>query len=298
MLSVYLGVCDEDGMLSFPSESEDEGSVETTSRDWGGLALRLPGAMGAGAAADLGEDFRSFLVLGLRGPLVPAVCLVWGTTGAVSLSTLKPPLGSSTTGGFSDFFGCFLPTRLREFVPLSHCAGDFWRPRPPSAPFCGARRSLLGGGNAESFEPPPWLPWPRPELLSRPSFLYLGGVLLLSWVFLIQFSSCHLLEPWGWRGENKNKQLSGWKHLLRKSGWQFVVSLHRVRPAVGVRWLHCPMCCFHSHCRSPSCSLSRCGCSSRPSIAQLLHCYCCLKDKRGKRCYCAFILKGMRLLSH
>lgn len=45
--------------------------------------------------------------------------------------------------------------------------------------------------------------------------------------------------------------------------------------AVGARWLRCLSCCFHSRCRSPSCSLSRCGCWSHPSIDRLLHCYCC-----------------------
>ena len=163
MLSVYLGVCDEDGMLSFPSESDDDESVSTNSRDFwevlvGALALRLSAVVVTAAAVGLGEDFGSFFMLGFREPLVGALGREGGFSGAGSLSTLRPPLGSSTTGGFSDFLGCFLPTLLRGFVPPSLWAGDFCRPRPPSAPFCAALRSLLGVGAVESFDPPPWLP--------------------------------------------------------------------------------------------------------------------------------------------
>lgn len=161
MLSVYLGVCDDDGMLSFPSESDDEESVSTNSRDFcevlvGALALRLSAVATAGAVG-LGEGLVSLLMLGLRDPLVAAFVRRGGISGAGSLSTLRPPLGSTTTGGFSDFFGCFLPTLLRGLAPPSLWAGDFCRPRPPSAPFCAARKSLLGVGAAESLEPPPWL---------------------------------------------------------------------------------------------------------------------------------------------
>ncbi|TNN47268.1 hypothetical protein EYF80_042534 [Liparis tanakae] len=190
MLSVYLGVCDDDGMLSFPSESDDDESVSTNSRDFcevlvGALALRLSAVVTAAAAAvGLGEDLGSFLMLGLREPLVAALGRWGGISGAGSLSTLSPPLGSSTTGGFSDFLGCFLPMLRRGLAPLSLWAGDFCRPRPPSAPFCAARRSLLG---------------PRPEPLSRPSFLHLVGTLSTGdagencLAFLNQLSSCHLL---------------------------------------------------------------------------------------------------------
>lgn len=59
-----------------------------------------------------------------------------------------------------------------------------------------------------------------------------------------------------------------------------VKSLLQERQAAGARWLRCPSCCFHSHCRSLSCSRSRCGCWSHPSIAPLLHCYCCCYRKR------------------
>lgn len=151
MLSGYLGVCDEEGMLSFPSESDEEESVERISRDWGvlvgALVLRLSVAVVTEAAEGLGEDLGSFLMLGLREPLVAAVGRWGGISGAGSVSTFSPPLGSSTTGGFSDFLGCFLPTRILGFVPPSLWAGDFCLPRPPSAPF-----SLLGGGGAESLE--------------------------------------------------------------------------------------------------------------------------------------------------
>lgn len=151
MLSVYLGVCEEDGMLSFPSESEEEESVERSSRDWGVLVgafvLRLSVVVVTEGNDALGEGLGSFLMVGLREPLVPAMGRGGGISGAGSVSTLRPPLGSSTTGGFSVFLGCFLPNLIRGFAPPSLWAGDFCRPRPPSAPF-----SLLGRGGAESLE--------------------------------------------------------------------------------------------------------------------------------------------------
>ena len=77
ILSVYLGVCDEDGMLSFPSESDDEESVSTNSRDWGvfvgALVLRLSVVVVTLGAVGRGEDLGSFLMLGLREPLVAAL---------------------------------------------------------------------------------------------------------------------------------------------------------------------------------------------------------------------------------
>lgn len=146
---MYLGVCDDEGMLSFPSESDDEESV---------FRGFLTGAFGLGflsvvAGVGLGG---SFLMLGFREPLVAALGRR-GTSGAGSLSTLRPPLGSSTTGSLSGFLGCFLPVTFRLFVPPSLCAGDFCRPLPLSAPFWGALDSLLGVGADESFELPPWL---------------------------------------------------------------------------------------------------------------------------------------------
>lgn len=78
MLSVYLGVCEEDGMLSFPSESDEDESVSTNSRDFwevlvGALGLRLSAVVVTAAAVDLGEDLGSFLILGLREPFVAAL---------------------------------------------------------------------------------------------------------------------------------------------------------------------------------------------------------------------------------
>lgn len=135
-------------MLSFPSESDEEESVERISRDLvGALAFRLSVVVVTEAADGRGEDLGSFLMLGLREPFVAAMGRRGGISGAGSVSTFRPPLGSSTTGGFSDFLGCFLPTRILGFVPPSLWAGDFCRPRPPSVPL-----SLLGGGGAESLE--------------------------------------------------------------------------------------------------------------------------------------------------
>lgn len=99
------------------------------SRDWGvlvgALVLRLSVVVVTEAAEGLGEDLGSFLMLGLREPLVAALGWWGGISGAGSLSTFRPPFGSSTTGGFSDFFGCFLPTRIRGFVLPLLWAGDF-----------------------------------------------------------------------------------------------------------------------------------------------------------------------------
>lgn len=100
-----LGVCEEEGTLMLPSESDDDES--TISRDFLGAFLRLSGA-GRGE-----EVLGSFLMLGLRGPLLAARALCEGISGEGSVSTFSPPFGSSTTGGFSGFLGCFLPTTRR-----------------------------------------------------------------------------------------------------------------------------------------------------------------------------------------
>lgn len=65
-------------MLSFPSESDDEESVSTNSRDFwevfvGALALRLSAVVVTAAAVGLGEDLGSFFMDGLREPLVAAL---------------------------------------------------------------------------------------------------------------------------------------------------------------------------------------------------------------------------------
>ena len=64
-------------MLSLPSESDDEESVSTNSRDWGvlvgALVLRFSDVVVTVGAEGLGEDLGSFLMLGLREPLVAAL---------------------------------------------------------------------------------------------------------------------------------------------------------------------------------------------------------------------------------
>lgn len=170
LLSEYLGVCEEGGRLSFSSESEDEVSVSMNSLDfWADLLEALYFFF---SVVGRGEDLGSFFILGFLEPLVAALCLFEGifvamSTG-VSLSILRPPLGSSTDV-FSAFLGCFFPTVLL-WVELSLWAGDFCLPRLLSEPFWVGLESLPGVEEMESLDPP-WSAYPLPVPWSRPSFL-------------------------------------------------------------------------------------------------------------------------------